>query len=271
MPKVPKEDLKKEVKAEGAPTRSVKRLFSLAHERATRAIVSVSLAAALASCSPSTLNAQETTPAKGKPEVAAVEKDKKPVTYETIADLSELQPYLDNAKDKVLVLEVGKENKFGQYAFWAGNTIRNITEFKVKVLDKPDAVYSINIRGPPEDINVLTLDMGDNHPYIEGKMLVFANYDHVHYFYFNKQKNEYESAVVVLEEGKMRHGPVQTGYGVDEGGLFVITAPKKINAGDVIAQAVYAKDGSVGHWYFVYDPKKPAGTQIASTELRLLQ
>ncbi len=257
MPKVPNEELKKEgVKAEVAP-RSKSSMFRTFKDRTHKTFVAFTLAAALAACSPATVNAKDTTPAKGgKPVAAALEK--KGVTYETIADMNELQPYLDNAKDKTLNLKPGETNKFGPYEFWAGNTIRNITEFKVAVGDEPGSTYSIKVRGPPENTNVLTLDMGDNHPYIKGKMLVFANNEEIWFVYFNNQKDKYERIVVPLEDGGMRSGPVQIGYGKDSGGFFVITAPQSIRAGDVINQAAALNDGSFGPAWFKFEPKEPS-------------
>jgi hypothetical protein len=272
MPKEEKITRKEGVRAEVAPTRSVKKLFSLAHEKATRAIVSVSLAAALASCSPSVSQAQDTTSKKGKPVAAAVEK--KPVTYETIADLSELQPYLDNAKGKTFTIKPGETKQFGLYKVEIFDSQKDTTDYTIRP-EGAEQEYGIGKFNPYQNVNIILLDMGENHPYIKGQMLVFADNKDVYFIYFNKQTGKYEKAVVTLDEGKMRAGPVQTGIDITNESIAIINFPKNTKPGDVISQAELASItnetytlGSGYRSFYVYAPDKPAGTLIASIAMK---
>ena len=228
----------------------------------------LSAAAIVAACAPLPVAAQDTTPKKEV--AAAVEKEKTGVTYETIADLSELQPYLDNAKDKLFTIKKGETKQVGPYKIEVDKEADEYyTHYSITTEDgKRDG---ITIPSKNENINKLLLDMGDSHPYIKGKMLVFADNQEVRFMYFNKKKNEYRKAVVSLGDGRMRPGPVQTGIDVTAESIAVISFPKNTKAGDVITQAELASTtnenytlGSGYRSFFVYAPDKPAGTLIAS-------
>lgn len=262
------------VRAEVAPStsRSVKSVFNAAHRSAAVKIAAWSLALGLASCSPATLNAQETVkPPKDKPAPTAVEKK---VTYETIADLSELQPYLDAAKDKVVKIEKLAEYVYTDSFVILPGKFGAGTNFRIFVRDdsKPDRLGQ-ELRtvsaGKLENVTIIETNVGDGHPLIGGKMLILAESDAVSFAYFDKKQNRYVINGTWLGDGKMRRGPVQAGYGLnDDGSLFVLSMPRNILPGDVIAQGDVATDSSVGIAFFIYAPDKPSGTLVASIAMR---
>jgi len=215
----------------------------------------------MVSCTPATLNAQDT--AKRSPETPAgsVAKAKAPVQYETFSDPKELQPLFDNAKGKNINLKRGETKTIGDY--------------KVKIYHDGESgvVFQITPKGESshmgvvlndalDNINILVVDAPANAGF-KGKMLVFADYDTVYFQYFSKKEGRHEFTGVPLHEGRMRKGPINTGFTFDGKTIVVVNAPKDLRPGDVVCQADYTPDVSSGRTYFIYAPDEAPGTTVA--------
>ncbi|MFP3950224.1 MAG: hypothetical protein ACLFUZ_04000 [Candidatus Micrarchaeia archaeon] len=189
-------------------------------------------------------------------------KEKSEVTYETFSDPKELEPYFKNAEGKFVNFKLGEQKKVGPYLVSVEKDGTGVN-FELKV-DGSTQEFGVGLTAPLPEVNVLVIDVPESNPYIKGKMLVFTDNDSVYFQYFNKKENRHETRGVPLWEGKMRAGPIRTGFGVDNGTIFVINSPKDLKTGDVVCQAQIHPNGSSGGFFYMFAPDKPAGMTVAS-------
>ncbi len=179
--------------------------------------------------------------------------------YQTFSDPKELQPFFDAAKDKIVSIKPGETKQLGPYSVKIDTQSSNErgTDYEITADNGQD--LGVTLCGTPDQITPLLIDMGENHPYMKGQMLAFANYVEVRLIYFDKKSNKYQKATVSLEEGKIR--PVPTNVGLEmlkDGGFSIFTAPKRLLTGDVVGRADGNPDGSLGYLFFKFvGPSEP--------------
>lgn len=260
MVRTSKTQKQKELSSSPVKPRFNKRLLERVGERAKAKLSALKKTAialgigVMVSCSPATLNAQDTSPKRSPKEPAsAVEKSE--VTYETFSDPEELEPYFKNAEGKFVNFKLGEQKKIGPYLVSVDKSGSGV-DFEVRADDSKET-FGVALVAPLPEVNVLVIDVPESNPYIKGKLIVFADSGTVYFQYFNKKENRHETRGVPLEKARMREGPIRTGFGVDDTGIFVINAPKDLRAGDVVCQATLEKNGDSWGAAFKFVP--PAG------------
>ena len=237
----------------------------------------------VSACAPVTVHAEPTKPATAVDKEAGKGKTEK-IMYETFNDPAELEPYFKNTEGKIF--HVTK-------SYYHGFHTTNIEEYHIALEDEGSrADYTVwvgkdmwedgySYKGRivfnvhPKEMNIFEIDMGDKHPYVKGKMVVFACYKGVQMLYYRKVgftgldgkwvPPGYEIAAIPFYNKDIRRGPVRTGFEIDEeGGIHVVVTPKKLGERDVFALGNLWSDGDSGAQFFVYRPDKPSGTMIAS-------
>ncbi len=221
----------------------------LAAPMGRRRMLALGAAAVLAACAPLPAVARETTPVKTAAGTST--KNSNEVEYEPFSDPKELEPYFQNAEGKLVKLKDRKEVKIGDY-FVTAEKSSGVT-FSIQSQDGTYSEWGLAFVSSMDNVNVLVIDMGENHPLVKGKMLVFADSANVYFQFFDKMRNAHSLAGVPLWEGKMKRGPIRTGFGIDESGIFVINAPKDLKRGDVVCQATIRNNGDSGPYWYKYE------------------
>ncbi len=215
----------------------------LAAPMGRRRMLALGAAAVMAACAP--------LPAIANPNETPAEKSKSDITYETFSDPKELEPYFKNAEGKLMNFRLGEQKKVGAYLVSVDKSGSGV-DFEVKV-DGSTETFGVALVAPLPEVNVLVVDVPASNPMIKGKLLVFADSGTVYFQYFNKREGRHETRGVPLWEGKMRDGAIKTGFGFDEGGLFVINAPERLQKGDVVCQATLRNNGDSGPYWYMYE------------------
>jgi hypothetical protein len=188
-------------------------------------------------------------------------KEKSEVTYETFSDPKELEPYFKNAEGKFVNFKLGEQKKIGPYLVSVDKSGSGV-DFEVRT-DGSDETFGVALVAPLPGVNVLVIDVPESNPYMKGKLLVFADSSTVYFQYFNKKENRHETRGVSLLEGRMREGPIRTGFGIDDDGVFVLNAPRDLKTGDVVCQAGLWNDGSSGPGWFKFVPPAEGTKTVA--------
>ena len=254
--------------AKAAAVRAESRVSRRAALKSMAALLGLGVVSA---CAPSLANDKTLRSPKEAP--PSKKKEKSEVTYETFSDPEELEPYFKNAEGKMVKLKPGEEKKIGEYLVSIYDASETGVDFEIKV-DGSTEKFGIVLSSPLSELNILVIDVPESNPYIKGKMLVFAHSDSVYFQYYRKigftdSSGQYvppghETRGVPLWEGKMRAGPIRTGFGIDGSTIFVINSPKDLKTGDVVCQAQIHPNGSSGGFFYMFAPDKPAGMTVAS-------
>ncbi|MCP4647413.1 MAG: hypothetical protein GY852_06715 [bacterium] len=208
-------------------------------------IFTTAVAAVAAACAP--------LPALANPnEAPAAAKSKSDIKYETFSDPKELEPYFQNAEGKQVTFKLGEQKKIGAYLVSVDKEGTGV-DFRVAAADGSIDEFGISVSAPLPEVSVLVVDVPASNPYIKGKMLVFSDNDSVYFQYFNKREGRHETRGVPLYEGKMRSGPIKTGFGIDNGAIFVINSPERLQKGDVVCQATIRPNGDSGPYWYKYE------------------
>jgi len=243
-----------------------KRMAIQAESRVTRRGALKSMAALLGlsvvtACAPSLVQAEPKDSTSKSRDTS--KKEAKGVTYETFSDPKELEPYFKNAEGKLVTLKPNQEKKIGEYVV-SMNLNGSSVDFNVRSKDGTYEEWGITLNSRMNEVNILAIDMGESNPLIKGTMLVLADNSSVFFQFFDKMKNAHSLAGVPLGKGRMRVGPIKTGFEVDKDGILVLSAPEKLMTGDIVVQANLWSNGDSGGQFYVYAPDKPTGTLVAS-------
>ena|GEM_PF-6277686 len=220
----------------------------LAAPMGRRRMLALGAAAVLAACTP--------LPAVANPTKAPAKKTKKEVEYEVFTDPKELEPYFKNAEGKYVDIKPLESKRVGDYTVTLTTDIGGIYTVTIEEGPEKGNRHGVSLANKVENINILTIDMGNSNPYIKGTMIVFADNMTVYFQYFNKKQNRHELRGVSLWSGHMRAGPIRTGFEILEDGIDIFNAPVKLRDGDIVARASLLTNGDSGGMFFQYrDPK----------------
>ncbi|MBN2122150.1 hypothetical protein JW721_03775 [Candidatus Micrarchaeota archaeon] len=175
---------------------------------------------------------------------------------DSVIDIRDIMPYIDNAKKYEVPLSSGQKvnafqtlykTKEHQFIVTRGET-RGID---IKVIKGDGVVGGAAFLGDHlDELNILAIDLGKDNPVVQGELLVFATPQSVGLVYCKKQDNTYLSGAVNLYGKGLSRGSAKLGVDFDEETIAIMVVPDK---GDRIAQVqlpfVDGGEYKVGNFY----------------------
>jgi hypothetical protein len=187
------------------------------------------------------------------------------IRYETFSDPAELEPYFENARDKLVSIKPGEVKRIGEFDVWIKPCAEDPknefgTEFRLR---DGNGKEHRTVFGPLSETNILEVDPEDDHPYLKGKAIIIADATRVS-IAIRDSRGYLLADMGRVRRGKMREGPIRTGVMLDGATLVIIGSPKQLREGDVVYQAQLDARGNTRGYFYKYSTNQPEGTMVAS-------